>query len=110
MSLLQRIYGLKRLASLSTLPVLCQFIAVHVQPFEQESDHSPRKVTPDRAILDVDGRFPSRIPRMKVRRLVLSVIDGYNDAEEPADDWHERYFSNSGTNKCTSARESDAHE
>src|SRR5436305_9804227 len=91
MSLLQGIYRLKRLASLSPLPVFCQFITVQIPPFKQECDDSLRQVTLDRAVADIDRRFTTRIPRMKVRRLVLTVIDSNDDTQEPADDWHERY-------------------
>ena len=62
---------------------------MHIQPLLQHADHTVGEIARDCAVAKADRRLAPRIPRVKVRRVVLSVVDRNDDTEEPTYDRHE---------------------
>jgi hypothetical protein len=55
---------------------------------EKERNDSSRQFSSDFTSLDVYGPLCAGVPRVKMRRLMIAVVDGHNDAKESANDWH----------------------
>jgi hypothetical protein len=83
MTLLQRIDSLERLSSLRAFPVVEQFPAVPVKPFEDQllgaARHCPAH---DLAGSDAKADFRVVVAGVKTRGLMLAIIHRDDDPEE----------------------------
>jgi hypothetical protein len=73
---------------LGAFPICSQLCAVYVPPLEKERNDSSRQFSCDFTGLDVYGPLRAGVPRVKMRRLMIAVVDGHDDAKESANDWH----------------------
>lgn len=71
------------------LPVLKQLRSMKMPPLQDECKRSPLHLAAHASVGDPDRDVGAGVPRVKVRRIVLAVIDRDDDSEEAADLRHD---------------------